>query len=80
MWASSSTRSRDQFGELRHEPPALGRGELAPFAGKRALGRLDRRVDIGGLSARDLADLDPARRVFDRQAFRPIAARPSARR
>ena len=59
----------DEFGELRHEPPALGRGQLAPFAGKRALGRFDRRIDVCAPPARDLADLDPARRVFDRQAL-----------
>ena len=69
----------DEFGELSHEPPALGGCELAPIAGKRALGRLDRRIDVGGLSARDLADLDAARRVFDRQAPARTAARPSAR-
>ena len=60
---------RDQFGELREQPPALSRGELAPRAAKRALGRLDRRIDIGGLSARDFGDLNPARRVLDRQAL-----------
>ena len=59
----------DQPGELHEQPPALGRGELSPFAGKRAFGRLDRGVDVRGLAARDLSDLNPARRVFQRQAF-----------
>ena len=70
----------DKIGELQEQPPALGRGETSPGPMKRALGRLDRRIDIGGLPAGDFADLDPARRIFDRQAFGPIAARPSARR
>ena len=59
----------DQLGELGQQPPALGGGQLAPFAGKRALGRFDRRIDIGGPSASDFADLNAARRVLDRQAL-----------
>jgi hypothetical protein len=57
----------DQFAEFRQEPPAFGRGQAPPFALKRALGRLDRRVDVGRRPARDLADLGPARRVLDRE-------------
>ncbi len=58
----------DQFGKLREQPPALGRRETAPGPMKRALGRLDRSIDIGGCPTGDFADLDPARRIFDRQA------------
>ena len=57
----------DETGELREQPPALGRRETAPGPMKRALGRLDRRIDVGGCPTGDFADLDPARRVFDRQ-------------
>ena len=68
---------RDQFGELSHEPPALGRGELAPSAAKRALGRVDRRIDIGGPSASDFADLNSARRILDRQALAGLRLDPA---
>ncbi len=67
----------DEFGELGHEPSALGRGQLAPLPGKRALGRFDRRIDVGRLAARDLADLNATRRVFDRQAFAGLRLDPS---
>ena len=70
----------DQFGELREQPPALGRGEPAPVPCERPFGGLDRRIDVGGLSASDFADLNPARRILERKARGPIAARPSARR
>ena len=61
----------DQIGELQEQSPALGRGEPSPRAMKRALGRLDRRIDVGGLPARDFADFNAARRVLDRQKRRP---------
>ncbi len=38
--------ARDAFAEPHHQPPALGRGEPPPVAGKRPLGRRDRGVDV----------------------------------
>ena len=70
----------DQFAEFGQEPPALGRGQAPQVAVQRALGRLDRRIDIGRIPTGDFADLGPARRIFDRQALAGSAARPSARR
>ena len=45
---------------------------------KRALGRNDRRIDIGGLPARDFADFNPARRVLDRQALPRLRRDPTS--
>ena len=56
------------FGELREQPSALSRRQLAPSAAKRLACRLDRRIDICALPTSDFADLDSARRIFDRQA------------
>ena len=68
---------RDQFGEFREQPPAFSRRQLAPVAGKRLACRLDRRVNIGCLSARDFADLHATRRVFDRQALARLRLDPA---
>ena len=68
----------DQFGELREQPSALSRGQLAPSAAKRLACRLDRRIDIGGFPTSDCADLDPARRVLDRQALARLRLDPAS--
>ena len=67
-----------EIAERQHQASALGCGELSPVSGERPLGRGDRGVDVGRRPARDRADRDAARRVFQRQAFAGQRGDPAA--
>ena len=60
----------DKIGEFVHQAPAVAGIHLAPGARvKRLAGRLDRQVDIGGVSLRDLGDDVLGRRIERLRTF-----------